>query len=207
MARMPQGILGALGGKIGPVIASSWKGVPYLKSVHSARTKKISAKEKANRLKFKTAQEWLSPLLDFVRQGYKGYSPTVEGFIAAKSYLMKNAMNADGSINPSLMKVSFGSLPLSDNIAVTVIEDRFLQFTWDTTPVPGGSNWDQVMLLAYDVKSRIPMYTITGEFRETGSTILKTRYVMGSSCHIWLAFVAADRSRQSDSVYLGEITF
>jgi hypothetical protein len=202
---MPQGILGALGGKIGPVIASSWKGIPYLKSAHSARTKKISAKEKANRKKFKTAQEWLGPLLLFVRQGYKGYSPTIEGFIAAKSYLMKNAMNADGSINPSLMKVSFGNLSLSENIAVTVTPESRLKFTWDTRPVRNGWNRDQAMLLAYNIKNGNMNYIIDGEFRESGSAILAPPH--GNSCHVWLAFVAADRSRQSDSVYLGEVKF
>jgi hypothetical protein len=207
MARISKGIMGGLSGRIGPVIASSWKGIPYLKSEHSKRTKKISAKEKANRQRFKAAQEWLTPLLEFVRQGFKGYSPTVEGFIAAKSYLMKNALGADGSIDPALMKVSSGKLSLSENINVKAARDGVLQFTWDTGDVKDGYGIDQVMLLGYDIKNEIALYTIAGEFRKTGSAVLKVPRRKGGSIHVYLAFVAYDRSRQSDSVYLGEIRF
>ena len=204
MARITKGIAGSMSGKVGPVIASSWKGIQYLKSAHKPRTKKISAKEKANRQKFKAAHEWLAPLRDFVRRGFKGYSPTVEGFLAAKSYLLKNAMNADGTVDPARMKVSYGSLPLPENIAVSLTDDYQLKFTWDTKPDKGASYADQVMLLANHRDKAFPLYTINGEFREAGSAILNPYLHKGDSCDVYLAFVSEDRSRQSDSVYLGE---
>ena len=179
-----------------------------MKSAPGSRTKKISAKEKANRQKFKVAQEWLSYLLDFVRQGYKGYSPTVEGFSAAKSYLMKNAMEFVGGewkVNPALMKVSCGTLSLSENISVKSTKDGKLQFTWDTGMVKEGYGNDQVMLLAYNIKSKVANYDIAGAFRNTRSASLVSPAGKGGSCHVYVAFVAADRRRQSDSVYLGEI--
>ncbi|MFI5153930.1 MAG: DUF6266 family protein [Chitinophagales bacterium] len=209
MAKLSNNILGPFSGRIGNVVGSSWKGIPYLKSAHASRTKKISDKEKANRQKFKLAQEWLTPLLDFVRQGYKGYTPTVEGFVAAKSYLMKNAMEIAGAsfrINPEKMKVSVGTLPLSENIAVKPTEDLQIQFTWDTTRVQGALDRDQVMMLAYDIEKEQATYTIAGEFRHTGSATLPAPCNKGAKCHVYLAFVAVDRSRQSDSIYLGEIT-
>ncbi|MFI5154268.1 MAG: DUF6266 family protein [Chitinophagales bacterium] len=209
MAKLSNNILGPFSGRIGNVVGSSWKGIPYLKSAHSTRTKKISDKEKANRQKFKLAQEWLTPLLDFVRQGYKGYTLTVEGFVAAKSYLMKNAMEIDGAsirINPAKMKVSVGTLPLPENIAVKPTEDLQIQFTWDTTRVQGALDRDQVMLLAYDIEKEQATYTTAGEFRHTGSATLPAPCRKGAKCHVYLAFVAVDRSRQSDSIYLGEIT-
>ena len=33
MAKMKKGILGAISGKIGPVIGGIWKGIPYLRQV------------------------------------------------------------------------------------------------------------------------------------------------------------------------------
>ena len=207
MARVQPGIMGAVSGKVGNVIGSSWKGIPYLKAAHSPRTKKISAKEKANRQKFKAAHEWLSPLIEFLRQGFKGYTPTVEGFIAAKSYLLKNAIDAKGKVDPALAKVSFGSLSNSDNIKVKSTQDGHLQFTWDTTPVKEGYGRDQIMLLAYDIKNGNAFLTVAGEFRESGSAILEPFFKKGTSCHVYISFVAHDRSRQSDSVYLGEVWF
>jgi hypothetical protein len=207
MARMSAGILSAFSGKVGTVIGSSRKGVPYMKSIHKNRTKKISKKEKANRQRFKMAQEWLTPLVDFVRLGFKGYSQTVEGFIAAKSYLMKNAMDADGNIDPARMQVSFGSLSNSDNIKVKATPEGHLQFTWDTGPVKEGFARDQIIVLAYNIKKNAAFWNLAGEFRETGSDILKLSYPKGYSCHVYLAFVASDRSRQSHSAYLGEVKF
>lgn len=49
------------------------------------------------------AQAWLRPVTQFVREGFKEYTPTVEGFLAAKSYLLKNAFEGtapDLTINP-----------------------------------------------------------------------------------------------------------
>lgn len=209
MARLDNSVLGSFSGRIGPVVGSSWKGIPYMKSVYKKRTKKISGKEKANRQKFKLAHEWLQYLVDFVRQGFKGYSPTVEGFLAAKSYLLKNAMERVGSgweVNPALMKVSVGILPLSENITVKPFAGGMLHFTWDTA-VKNGYNDDQVMLLAYNIKKQYVQHTIAGAFRQTGSTDLQTFCKKGDSCHVWIAFVSANRSKQSDSVYLGEIEF
>ena len=179
-----------------------------MKSAYGPRTKKISAKEKGNRQKFKLAHEWLVPLLDFVRQGYKGYSPTVEGFLAAKSYLLKNAMEFMGDkwkVNQDLMKVSLGTLSLSENITVESTGNGKLLFTWDATQVKVGYGNDQVMLVAYDIKKRNAMCETAGAFRASGVASLHAPCGKGDSCHIYVAFVSADRSRQSDSIYLGEI--
>ena len=211
MAKFHHGINGPFSGKLGTVVGATWKGIPYMRSL-PIRTAKATAGEKANRARFTIAQQWLSPLLDFVRVGFKGYTPTVEGFIAAKSYLMKNAMEGTGAeshVNPILMKVSFGDLSLSDNIALQLSADKkSLQFNWDTAIVKEGSHKDQVMMLAYNIEKRFAYFNTFGALRYTGTDSLKLiNAKKDSTWHIYVAFVAADRSRQSDSVYLGEITF
>src|SRR4051812_43503132 len=97
MGRLINGINGHIQGKVGAVIGSSWKGIPYVKGPYKPRTKKISKDEKNNRSKFAKAHYWLKPLVEFVRIGFKGYTPLVEGFIAAKSYLLKNAFEGTGA--------------------------------------------------------------------------------------------------------------
>jgi hypothetical protein len=209
MGKLTNGINGAIQGKVGTVIGSSWKGIPYIKGPYKKRTGKVGKGEKVNRTRFGAAQLWLKPLLDFVRQGFKGYSPTVEGFIAAKSYLLLNAFEGAGTkiaINPALVKVSFGHLPLSDDITVEKVNTRQLLFSWNPSPVTDGSPKDQAMLLAYAIDHRIAYFTITGEFRSTGSDTLQLDNKKGRTYHIYFAFTADDRSRQSDSVYLGTVT-
>jgi hypothetical protein len=207
MARLLNGINGPIQGSVGAVVGSSWKGIPYIKAKYKKRTKHISDKEKANRLKFALAQQWLRPLLKFVREGFKGYSPTVEGFVAAKSYLLKNALEGeapDFRVNPAQVQVSFGDLPLSDNIAVELLEGGRLQFSWDSGYVEGASRFDQVMMLAYNIERSNAVYLTTGRFRSDGVDELQLSPGPGT-WHLYMAFNADDRSRQSHSVYMGEM--
>jgi hypothetical protein len=208
MGRLVNGINGPILGKVGSVIGSSRNGVHYIKGPYKNRTLKVSEKEMANRQKFKLAQAWLHPLLNFVRDGFRGYSQRSQGFVSAKSLLLKNAVVNNGSglrVDPSLVKVSFGSLPLPENLTVKTTEDRELEFTWN----PGSPSWpdshsDQIMTLAYNVQSGEAEMNTTGQFRSVGRDILSLKKIEGKTFHVYAAFTAGDRSRQSDSVYLGE---
>ena len=209
MGRLVNGINGPIVGTVGTVVGSSRNGKPYLKSKYKKRTKKVTKTELGNRGKFALAQAWLKPLLYFVQEGYLKYKKTSGAFVAAKSYLLLHAMEGvqpDIRINPALMKVSVGDLPLSNDMAVAKTTGGRLEFTWDTATVEGGSRYDQVMLLAYDIEKGYADYKTTGQFRSTGSDILEIDASAAErTYHLYMAFTAADRSRQSDSVYMGTI--
>lgn len=211
MATYTEGIMGNFKGKVGRVIGSSWKGIPYIKSLYDKRTKPARKNEQLNRNKFAMAHWWLKPVKGFVRMGYKGYSATVEGFIAAKSYLLKNAFESDGDtmvVNPALMKVSYGDLPLPHNITAVKSAPDQLQVSWDAVDKDFHPNaFDQVMILAYDIENGEAVDSITGQFRYVGKdTLFIPPATPERTYHIYAAFVAADRSRQSTSIYLGTIS-
>jgi hypothetical protein len=209
MGKLINGINGPIQGTVGTVVGSSWKGVPYLKAKYKKRKKKITPNEKGNRNKFADSQFWLQPVLGFVREGFKGYTERVEGFIAAKSYLSKNAFEGEAPnirINPALVQVSFGSLPLSNDITVERLGEWQLQFSWDPADVDGGHRHDQVMMLAYDIENKHAYSTTTGQFRNAGSDTLNIPPVKGRTYHLYCAFNGVDRKSQSHSVYLGAIT-
>jgi hypothetical protein len=209
MAKYTQGIHGPFEGKIGKVIGSSWKGMPYLKSVHKKRSTPPRELEIFNRKKWALSQRWLAPLVDFVREGFRGYSARSEGFVAAKSYLLKNAfeeVDDEPVINPALVKVSSGSLPLPAHISATKIDEEHIQFSWDTKRPGDSKARDQIMMLAYNIDKGEAEMEITGEFRKTGSGVLEIDSEITGIWHLYAAFIAWDRSRQSDSVYLGTIT-
>ena len=211
MARLTNNsALGSFSGKLGNVVVATWKGIPYVRSRPSKRTGPISKEEKNNREKFKKAQLWLKPLLDFVRIGFRDYSPTVVGFNAAKSWLMKNAMEQteDGIvIHPSRVLVSYGDLPLPANLRMGKLENEELHIHWDVIEKDHKHMYDQCMLLAYDIYNNAnTSMKFTGQFRHTGSDTLYIFSGKKHTYHIYAAFIAADRSRLSNSVYLGEIT-
>jgi len=209
MGKLINGINGSLVGRVGNIVGSTWKGIPYVKSRPVRRSKKATGGEAANREKFAMAQRWLSPLLDFVREGFRGYSLRAEGFVAAKSYLLRHAFVKDGDkqvINPALARVSYGDLPLPKNLAVTKTETNRLQFTWEPAARDDNSKYDQVMMLAYDIAKEQADLVTTGQFKSTGADSLQLTGDAGTIYHVYAAFVAADRSSRSDSVYMGEFT-
>ena len=209
MGRLLSGVNGQIQGKVGNLIGSSRNGVPYVKGPYKNRTQTVSAKELLNRKKFAAAQAWLAPILDFVRVGFKGYSQRSQGFVAAKSWLLKNSFTGqaeDLRIDPALVKVSSGDLPNPENIAVEFTDTGNLKFTWNPVYVDLHDK-DQIMMLAYDVENSHALFITTGQLRSTGFDILKMSNSSNRNFHVYAAFIAADRSRQSDSVYLGEWKF
>jgi len=208
MARLTKGVYGPVSGAMGPLMASTWKGQPYLKTRPRKRSKKRGVGEKRNQDKFSQAHYWLQPLLDFVRVGFRGYSPTVEGFNAAKSFCLKNAFTGEAGkqkIDPSLVQVSHGDLPLPSNIKMKRSGDYLLQFTWDKKS-NGGNNYDQAILLAYDCETGKMSMQLPRQFRSSGGDELKLAQVKKQNYHVYIAFLAHDRSSQSNSVYLGMVS-
>lgn len=208
MARLNNGVYGPLSGTLGPLIAATWKGQQYFRTRPRKRSKKRRVNEKRNQDKFSQAHYWLQPLLDFVRVGFRGYSPTVEGFNAAKSFCLKNAFTGEAAkqkIDPSLVQVSYGDLPLPSNVKMKRSGDYLLQFTWDKKN-NGGNNYDQAMLLAYDCKTGHMAMQLPGQFRSSGGDQLNLAPVKKQNYHVYIGFVAHDRSGQSNSVYLGMVS-
>jgi hypothetical protein len=208
MGSFQYGPLGPVKGKVGNIVISSWKGKPYVKSAPAERKSPLTNKEIANRKKWAMAHAWLKPVTKFVREGFKGYTPTVEGFIAAKSYLLKNAFEGDApdfTINPALVKVSYGELPLPQNIKFTHISPKEIQFTWDRDDIELANKYDQVMLLAYDMEGGYAFTRLTGQLRMNGSDIITVQRGLQRTHHLYIAFVSADRSTRSNSLYLGPI--
>ena len=207
MAKMTNGIMGAFNGKVGTVVGATWRGIPYMRAIPRSRTGPISKKEKSNRDKFAVAQLWLKPLLEFVRVGFKDYSPTVVGFSAAKSWLMKNAMEKTANgflIDPSHVLVSYGDLPLPANLRLGDMEAGKLPLYWDVDEKDHDHIYDQCMLLAYDIENKKAVMKLTGQFKHVGSDTIDIDET-GKTYQIYAAFVAADRSVVSNSVYLGEV--
>lgn len=66
------------------------------------------------------------------------------------------------------MQVSFGDLPLAEELMAELIPENGLKFSWNPEWLTDTNPDDQVMLLAYNVANRDAHYTITVQFRKTG---------------------------------------
>jgi hypothetical protein len=206
MARFKHGVMGPISGKIGGTVAANWKGIPYVRSRPGFRTKTRKDREAKNQTKFSDMHWWLQPILVFLREGFKGYGPTLEGFNAAKSYNLRNAFVMQEEkwvLDPSLVLVSHGDVKLPENISCSLYGNE-LHFSWDVKDSIADSQFDQAMLLAYDPENEKEEHMITSEFRKSGSAMIKV-FTPGNY-HVYIAFRAHDRSRQSNSQYLGVVS-
>jgi hypothetical protein len=205
MARMTHGINGPFIGKIGTAIGYTVNGNWYMKGLYKKRTTAPTPGELLNQKKFAAAQLWLKPITDYVRVGFKGYHERFQGFGAAKSWLMKNAMQVvDGEIiiDPSLVKISSGDLALPENAQCILQTPGQIHFTWNPS-MEDQFRYDQAMILAYDIQKKDFRGSIYSSDRSTGHASIDLCSDPGRY-HVYLAFVAADRSRQSDSIYFGD---
>ncbi|HTN19317.1 MAG TPA: DUF6266 family protein [Pelobium sp.] len=208
MAKYQSGIHGPFSGKVGTVVGASWKGIPYMRSIPKKRTGKVSDAEQANRKRFAIAQAWLKPLTPFLRVGFKSYRERLEGFVAAKSYLLKNAIEQDEGlfwINPEKALVSYGQLEVPSDVE-TVFDEDNLQFQWKASGLNASNARDQIMLMTYCLEEKQAVYETHGAFRETGTAILALpANFKGKSILVYVAFVSADRESQSMSLFVGEM--
>ena len=116
-------------GKVGSVVyaasARGWNTCTVYPDFESRE--KVSEAEQANWKKLAEAQYWLKSLIDFVKVGFKNYHLTYPESVAAKSYLIRNAIKGNYPnmfMDPSLMLVSYQS---SDSPKLSVYKDYVQQ--------------------------------------------------------------------------------
>ncbi|MGF1923161.1 MAG: DUF6266 family protein [Bacteroidia bacterium] len=181
-------------------------GQDIIKGLPKKRTKKPTEGELVNRKKFAQMQAWLQPLLPLLKIGFKGYAPTFQGFVVAKSYNSKHAFvnHEDGttSIDPALALVSFGSLALPKTMNME-LANRDIVITWSTE---GDRALDLAMILAYVVETGETEIDLAAGKRKDGKAVLKLPSDFeGGDVHVYIAFVGYDHNESSNSYYLGSV--
>ena len=102
------------------------------------------------------------------------------------------------------MKISVGSLGIPATASVTLSEGE-LVFQWDPK-VAGrdGNGYDQVLLAAYNIEEKRAECRNKGILRKDAQAAIPL--TVPGQYHCFLGFIAEDRTRQSDSIYLGTVT-
>ena len=209
MAIIRNSVFGSFSGKVGEGVSYKLNGQDIVRSLPSKRRGPLSEKEKMNRLKFATSQKWLAPLIDFLRIGFKGYQPTYEGFVAAKSYNHKHALQVNESneffINPALAMISFGTQPLPHTVSATCTAEHEIIVTWSKEGEYLFT--DFAMLVIYNTSKKKAYGNIAAAMRLAG-TVKYTLpdFEIGNDFEVYLAFSSLDQKNRTNSMYLGMIT-
>ncbi|MCE5331492.1 MAG: DUF6266 family protein [Bacteroidales bacterium] len=210
MGTIKQGILGGFSGKVGTVIGGSWKGISYMRSQAQSVKNPRTDGQLSQRSKFALALDFLKPLTDIVRTGFKLYTNKQTAFNAAMSYTLANAISGDYpdyELNFASALISRGSLTSATN-GVATSANGSVTVTWgDNTGVGTAKATDKALIAVLNADKGEAVTVSAGEAR---STVTQTVSVpadwVGEEVQVYLGFISADAKEVANSVYLGAVT-
>jgi len=211
MAILKESVIGVLSGKIGQVVGSTWKGISVLKVLPGSVAQPNTDKQLAQRAKFKTAQQFLQPITQFLRTGYRNYAIKMSGFNAAQREILKNAITGtypNFAINYPAALVARGTLPgVLNPVAASTVAGTIL-FTWDdNSEETGASDTDPVLVVVYNaVKNWAVTLSNLADRGDGTLTVTVPDAFSGDQVHTYLAFNTLDGFTLSDSKYAGAVT-
>lgn len=210
MGTIKQGILGGFSGKVGTVIGGSWKGISYMRSQAQSVKNPRTDGQLSQRSKFALALDFLKPLTDIVRTGFKLYTNKQTAFNAAMSYTLANAISGDYpdyELNFASALISRGALTSATNGAATSANGS-VTVTWgDNTGVGTAKATDKALIAVLNADKGEAVTVSAGEARSTATqTVAVPADWMGEEVQVYLGFISADAKEVANSVYLGAVS-
>lgn len=211
MGKIAQGILGGLSGKVGNIVGGSWKGIDYIRIKPSSVANPRTEGQVNQRNKFTITLEYLQATKDFIKIGYKSFATKKTEFNAAMSYVLNNAVGGiapNFTIDYSLALLSRGPLSGVLNPTTDLTTAGQVSFGWDDNSAEGNANvTDKAMVLVYNPSKKESISILDGADRTVGSQVVTIpNTYAGDTVELFMAFVSADGTQVSNSVYLGSGT-
>ncbi len=171
MARIKEKRSEKLSGSIGPVVACTWKGIPYLRSRPSYVNDPKTKKQLAQRSRFSIALALLRPLTPLLRVGFREEAKGQSAFNAAMSYTMRHVLEeTPESIGVVYRKVlvSQGTLTGATQTRVELGDGQAV-FTWNRSSRRGHCTpHDHVLTVVVHKPSQQAVYETNDAFRSDG---------------------------------------
>jgi len=211
MGKIAQGILGGLSGKVGNIIGGSWKGIDYIRIKPSSVANPRTEGQVNQRNKFTVTLEYLQPNKAFLKVGYKSFATKQSEFNAAMSYVLNNAVTGTApnfNVDYANALLSRGGLSGVLNPTTDLTTAGQVSFGWGDNSAEGNANTtDKAMLLVYNPSKKDSIIILDGAIRTAGSEVvtIPSTYA-GDTVELFMAFVSADGTQVSNSVYLGSGT-
>ena len=135
MARSKEGFFGRLSGKVGPVVAATWKGIPYIRSRPARNTSNTPAQQR-QRAMFGLAMRFVKKIRPVINAGFKWNTDRMTEMNSATSYIMKRTVKVTGEQPgdleldyPSVL-ISRGELPPPQQASAEIEQGGALHVSW-----------------------------------------------------------------------------
>lgn len=208
MARMYQGILGGLSGKIGNVVGSSWKGIPVLKTKPLSVANPQTAAQVAQRDKMEAVVAFATPILaTVIKPLWDRFASRMSGFNAFVQANIGSFVSV-GEFTPSTVKISEGKG------AATVVNSvdsangqAAVQLFWTDDSGEGYKlATDEVYAVVYNITKQEICSQFEVGVRSAGviECVLPSNVATGNLLACYLGFRRADGTVVFDSSYKSE---
>lgn len=205
MAKINQGILGPFSGKVGEVIGSSWKGIPYIKARSTQFHDAKSPRQLTHRMKLQMAHGFARSVKHIIEIGFRNVTGAQTPYNNAVSCLMKHALLGeylDVGIAPSKVLISQGKLAGAENCSVSVEKDDSVAFSWGEASYGGKANVeDQAILLAYNFTKQQGISKVVCRKDKKGSIKIPVMW-KGDCIACYIFFASTENEEVSDSKHL-----
>jgi len=211
MAKAPLGILGPTSGKVGPIITSSWKGIPYIRSKGKKRNKRKARTpaQIAAMGTFNYLNKWLSPFTTYIQVGLanKAVGKTELNVAYTENYYGA-LLGSYPALSMDYSKVCFsaGVLPGLEQALVERTPEGTVSISWSVAYQEGTDYTDQVILIVYEFEGKMVEGQVALAQRGQGTCSYQLSELMsGKPVQVFVFVAMVNRKEVSDTQYLGEL--
>jgi hypothetical protein len=211
MAKLPDGILGPIIGKIGSVTGYRRNGVNIIRSSAGRKDKVVTPLRSSQRQKIKVCNEFTRAFSrsGFFAKTFPGYD-TGTGYNRATSAIMNLAITGfypDVALDYPKVLISKGPLPGAEDPAAFLAQTDTIRFTWTDNSWKGTAKPnDKVIVAAYFLTRKQAVFSIGDAVRSKGEVSLFVGNRPGEICETWIGFLSHDEKDAANSAYCGRIT-
>ena len=209
MGKIPEGILGLLLGKVGPVSGYRRNGQNLVRVAGQSRKVRSTPMRTNQREKIKVCNDFTRAFsgTGFFSKSFPSYGDTGTGYNRATSTIMNLAITGtypDTAISYSRVLISKGTLPPAENAEVAVDTEGNMLFAWTNNAGMGTAKAnDNVILVAYFPELKQAITSIGNATRNAGQALLETSVMKGYAAETWIGFLSNDEKNAADSVHTG----
>jgi hypothetical protein len=208
MAKIKNGILGPLSGKLGPVIGGTWKTISFVKAVSKGAKRKRTPGQIATQEKMKFINKFLLPFHAYITVGMKNEAESQTEISAAfKANYHETILGTHPNLSVDHSKFIFskGTLPMVTNMVAVLVDDT-IQFTWESPNDPKSKFNDQLMIVLYASELKRANGFIGGVNRCANECAVKLNNAfVGKAIDVYASITSLDRKRIANNVYLGRL--
>ena len=210
MAKLVNGILGGIRGKVGPVVGAKWKNIEYVRAAATPSNKPPTEKQLVQQARFKFMHSFIRPFQQYYTAGFRNEATRMTEANIAFSLNYKSALRGsypDFEIDFAKLVMSKGHLPDLFQPSLKFISAATLELTWENIAEPITAYDDQVTLVLYDPELQTTDGFVGGVNRsvERCTFDINPRLV-GQSLEAY-AFVSSNNGKRvSGTQYLGRLS-